>query len=96
MEILNTCINKGVVLKASLKETIEINHLSTILDDHYQAIPKLNKRGSEQDRQLNANQPPIPLSLQKPLQRMPFWLALDEVQDPQVSIVSMKRLHGWH
>ncbi|KAI8876836.1 hypothetical protein K501DRAFT_326848 [Backusella circina FSU 941] len=75
--------HQGVVLKATLKDTIELNHLSAIHSDHYEAIPKLNKRGSEKDRQLNASQPPLPLSLQKPLQRMPFWLALDEVQDPQ-------------
>lgn len=70
------------MLKSSKRDTIEISELSSINATGYEAIPKLNKRGSEEDRKSSADVSPITLNMPSS-GRMPFWIALDEVQDPQ-------------
>ncbi|KAI9487831.1 MAG: RNA methyltransferase, TrmH family, group 3 [Benjaminiella poitrasii] len=73
--------HQGVVLRASPRKSIEISALSTVDGTVYKALPKINKRGSEESRLKNQNVPAI--QFDKPSGRMPFWIALDEVQDPQ-------------
>ncbi|KAG2208552.1 RNA methyltransferase, TrmH family, group 3 [Mucor mucedo] len=74
--------HQGVVLKASPREPVEISALSTLKENEYEALPRINKRGSEQDRESSSQKEVAPISFQKS-NRMPFWIALDEVQDPQ-------------
>jgi hypothetical protein len=71
-------------LKASPITPTEISALTSVTDV-YEALPRVNKRGSEQDRKMNQNQTLATIQFKKPSSgRMPFWIALDEVQDPQV------------
>lgn len=74
-------------MKASPIVHTEISSLTSPSSDVYEAIPRLNKRGSEQDREKNQEKSSARIQLNKPSSgRMPFWIALDEVQDPQVWI----------
>lgn len=68
-------------MKASPREPIEISALSLVHENKYEALPRINKRGSEQDRESKQASPSIHFEKSN---RMPFWIALDEVQDPQV------------
>lgn len=80
--------HQGVVLKASPRNPIEISALSAPNESGcYEASPRINKRGSEQEREKNKTSTASVTSIQfkTPASRMPFWIALDEVQDPQVS-----------
>lgn len=70
------------MLKSSKRYPIEISELTRVNNTDYDVIPKLNKRGSEEDRERNTGLSPIKLSRPES-GRMPFWIALDEVQDPQ-------------
>ncbi|KAI8364251.1 RNA methyltransferase, TrmH family, group 3 [Blakeslea trispora] len=73
--------HQGVVLKASLREPVEISGLTQFTaSGTYEAMPRVNKRGSLADRQKNEHMPNIVMEQHK---RKPFWIALDEVQDPQ-------------
>lgn len=76
--------HQGVVLKASPRNPIEISVLSAINGSEYEALPRINKRGSEQDRETKSASA-ASIQFKTPTSRMPFWIALDEVQDPQVS-----------
>lgn len=71
------------MLKASPRNPIEIVSLTQFTEDQYEALPRINKRGSEQDRQNNTQNKNPSIQFNK-YNRMPFWIALDEVQDPQV------------
>ncbi|CAO3614874.1 unnamed protein product [Mucor fragilis] len=78
--------HQGVVLKASPRNPIEISALSAPNESGcYEASPRINKRGSEQEREKNKTSTASVTSIQfkTPASRMPFWIALDEVQDPQ-------------
>lgn len=81
--------HQGVVLKASPRNPIEISALSApnnTSSGYYEALPRINKRGSEQDREKNkSSTAAASIQFKTPESRMPFWIALDEVQDPQVS-----------
>ncbi|KAI8974292.1 RNA methyltransferase, TrmH family, group 3 [Pilobolus umbonatus] len=70
--------HQGVVLKASPIEPIAIESLK-YTENCYEAIPKLNKRGNSETRENVFT----PITFTKREDRMPFWIALDEVQDPQ-------------
>ncbi|KAL9556930.1 hypothetical protein MBANPS3_001641 [Mucor bainieri] len=75
--------HQGVVLKASPRTPIEISVLSAIHDGSvYEALPRVNKRGSEQDRDRN-RESATSIQFNSSSSRMPFWIALDQVQDPQ-------------
>ncbi|KAI8347612.1 Alpha/beta knot methyltransferase [Choanephora cucurbitarum] len=74
-------LHQGVVLKASPREPVEISGLTGLTTSGtYEAMPRINKRGSLADRQKSETTPNIVLAQTK---RNPFWIALDEVQDPQ-------------
>jgi hypothetical protein len=77
-------------LKASPREPIEISALSPLNENQYEALPRINKRGSEQDRESSSQKEYPSIKFEKPA-RMPFWIALDEVQDPQVHIFKMRQ-----
>ncbi|KAL0140821.1 RNA methyltransferase [Mucor lusitanicus] len=77
--------HQGVVLKASPRNPIEISVLSApTASGCYEALPRINKRGSEQDREKNSSNTATSIQFKAPASsRQPFWIALDEVQDPQ-------------
>ncbi|KAI8092294.1 Alpha/beta knot methyltransferase, partial [Gilbertella persicaria] len=71
-------LHQGVVLSASPRDPIEISSLTGLdLSNTYQALPRINKRGNPNHTNVL---PSIQLTAPK---RKPFWIALDEVQDPQ-------------
>ncbi|KAI9359540.1 Alpha/beta knot methyltransferase [Pilaira anomala] len=74
--------HQGVVLQASTRNPIEITALSPINNNQYEAFPRVNKRGSEEDREQNSQKELSTIKFEQP-NRKPFWIALDEVQDPQ-------------
>lgn len=71
-------------MKASPRNPIEISSLTQIVENSYEALPRINKRGSEQDREKNASSTSSSIVFKHTEKRLPFWIALDEVQDPQV------------
>lgn len=74
-------------MKASPIIPTEITALTSVTEV-YEALPRVNKRGSEQDRERNQTKTVATIQFNKPSSgRMPFWIALDEVQDPQVFII---------
>ncbi|KAI8646066.1 Alpha/beta knot methyltransferase [Parasitella parasitica] len=75
-------LHQGVVLKASPRNPIEIGALSHIVDHGYDALPRVNKRGSQQDREKQQKES-LSIKFKTSNLRMPFWIALDQVQDPQ-------------
>ena len=75
---------QGVVLRASPRNPLEINSLTQVKGQDYEAIPKINKRGSDQDRERIAQNKCDNISFKSKRDSPPFWIALDEVQDPQV------------
>ncbi|GAA5796355.1 hypothetical protein HPULCUR_001725 [Helicostylum pulchrum] len=84
-ELNNLTDNKthqGVVLKASARNPIEISALSSVNNNQYEAVPRVNKRGSEEDRENNSQKEYATINFEQH-NRQPFWIALDEVQDPQ-------------
>lgn len=82
-----------MVLKASPRNPIEISVLSQLNDDGYEALPRINKRGSEQDRENKKTFSGV--KFKTPKSRMPFWIALDEVQDPQVRFLCFFLFCNW-
>ncbi|GAN05412.1 RNA methyltransferase, TrmH family [Mucor ambiguus] len=77
--------HQGVVLKASPRNPVEISVLSAPdASGCYEALPRINKRGSEHDREKSSNTASVTsIQFKTPTSRMPLWIALDEVQDPQ-------------
>ncbi|KAG1139929.1 hypothetical protein G6F37_009389 [Rhizopus arrhizus] len=68
--------HQGIVLKASSRKMIEISSLSALTDKKaYEALIK-----SKDDKDVPASAFKLQI---KPNRRSPFWIALDEVQDPQ-------------
>ncbi|KAI7907350.1 Alpha/beta knot methyltransferase [Cokeromyces recurvatus] len=74
--------HQGVVLRASPIKSIEIDALTNINGTFYEALPRINKRGNQKNK-LNSESISN-IQFNTPSNgRMPFWIALDEVQDPQ-------------
>ncbi|CEP17402.1 hypothetical protein [Parasitella parasitica] len=76
-------LHQGVMLKASPRIPVEIRALSHVVDHAYEALPRVNKRGSQEDREKQQNETSLSIKLQTATYRAPFWIALDQVQDPQ-------------
>lgn len=83
---------QGVVLQASTRNPIEIVALSPVNNNQYEAFPRVNKRGSEEDREQISQKELSTIKFEQP-NRKPFWIALDEVQDPQVRIFFLYKNH---
>lgn len=71
------------MLKASPRNPIEITSLTQLTEGTYEAVPRINKRGSEEEREKVSNSKPSGINFNSTNSK-PFWIALDEVQDPQV------------
>lgn len=74
------------MLRASPRNPIEITSLTQVSEGAYEAVARVNKRGSEEQREKMSKSAPSGIAF-KNTRSKPFWIALDEVQDPQVSIL---------
>lgn len=77
--------HQGVVLQATPLQPVELESLGTLSTDNNTYTAKLSI--SNKNRYNNeTSSSTTSINFNKPAERFPFWIALDEVQDPQVNI----------
>ncbi|CAO3642271.1 unnamed protein product [Cunninghamella blakesleeana] len=76
--------HQGVVLKGTALQPIEIESLDNLSTDHnsYTATLTTNNKNKNNNNHSSSSSSSF-IHFNKPTNRLPFWIALDQVQDPQ-------------